>query len=688
MDAFWPEFEKRGYKTIRAFTDQSTFTDDELKEMGMGKVKIQYFRRILRKNAAQNFLSFTQGLLSDDGDVKPAAPDGKFTAEASDSSSPSFLEGALAEGASNVNLLSGPKDVVSENNYADAVNMISAADRGVEVPPKGVLPTGDVRSFDVIERDNLHEFLVTYKLEKFEVTLVAEGLSNLTSLGDKELATNELLAACGLGTLDIRKVRIFISKYQNVNPAAFSLSATESGARSSSDESTLVVGDTVTWKGSDGDLPAGTLGKIVQIYHEDGEAECRFECPTGPKTFTFVLKRLNLVLAAGDAVTWKSSDDELPSGTVGKIAQVFSADGDAECIFETASGPKTFTFSLTRLKRIAPPAIMLSVGDFVTWKGSDDELPEDNKGKVVRVFAKAGEAECVFETAAGPKTFTLAMTRLNRIEAPNDSAEQTALANEIKFREIFAEMLKSSGLNELDKAAFRELVKKLLREDFQGVPEMDWPKDKDLDAAFAATDQNKSGGISVKEFLALIQVIVQGGVKDLGKMKLFSKSLATFKKSYAAALAANTLRAQAVAANKVVKWRRLIVARRAAQALEDMRSFLEPGKLDSVVDVLAARGITSIPTLLDPNQATDAELEACMNKLELRRLRVFLAKHNGVTMHSPASARISSDNAALRASSDMIATSNLMPSRTRRGMVADLFGDVDGASVQRSSLEA
>ena len=79
MDAFWPEFEKRGYKTVRAFTDQSNFSDDELKEMGMGKVKIQYFRRVLKKNAAQNFLSFTQGLLSDDEDAKPTAPDEKFT---------------------------------------------------------------------------------------------------------------------------------------------------------------------------------------------------------------------------------------------------------------------------------------------------------------------------------------------------------------------------------------------------------------------------------------------------------------------------------------------------------------------------------------------------------------------------------------------------------------------------------
>jgi Ca2+-binding EF-hand superfamily protein len=55
MDAFWPEFEKRGYTMFGHFIDPKIFSDDELNDMGMGKVKIQFFRRLLRHGAAQNY---------------------------------------------------------------------------------------------------------------------------------------------------------------------------------------------------------------------------------------------------------------------------------------------------------------------------------------------------------------------------------------------------------------------------------------------------------------------------------------------------------------------------------------------------------------------------------------------------------------------------------------------------------
>jgi len=60
-------------------------------------------------------------------------------------------------------------------------------------------------------------------------------------------------------------------------------------------------------------------------------------------------------LALGDSVTWKGSDDDLPPGTVGKIVKLHPADGDAECLFETPTGgPQTFTFMLNRLDRYPP----------------------------------------------------------------------------------------------------------------------------------------------------------------------------------------------------------------------------------------------------------------------------------------------------------------------------------------------
>lgn len=56
----------------------------------------------------------------------------------------------------------------------------------------------------------------------------------------------------------------------------------------------LALGDFVTWKGNDEDLPPGTIGKIVKLHPEDGDAECLFETPTGgPQTFTFMLNRLD-----------------------------------------------------------------------------------------------------------------------------------------------------------------------------------------------------------------------------------------------------------------------------------------------------------------------------------------------------------------------------------------------------------
>jgi hypothetical protein len=56
-------------------------------------------------------------------------------------------------------------------------------------------------------------------------------------------------------------------------------------------------------------------------------------------------------LIVGDAVTWKGSDEDLPSGSVGKVVKLHPADGDAECVFQTPAGPQAFTFMLDRLDR-------------------------------------------------------------------------------------------------------------------------------------------------------------------------------------------------------------------------------------------------------------------------------------------------------------------------------------------------
>jgi hypothetical protein len=56
----------------------------------------------------------------------------------------------------------------------------------------------------------------------------------------------------------------------------------------------FAVGDCVTWKSADGDLPAGTVGEATAV-HCDGDVESLFPTPAGPAPFTFTSLRLNLV---------------------------------------------------------------------------------------------------------------------------------------------------------------------------------------------------------------------------------------------------------------------------------------------------------------------------------------------------------------------------------------------------------
>ena len=56
MGAFWPEFEKRGHTMFCDFMDSRDFSDDVLQEMGMSKVTIQFFRRLLVHGAVQIYL--------------------------------------------------------------------------------------------------------------------------------------------------------------------------------------------------------------------------------------------------------------------------------------------------------------------------------------------------------------------------------------------------------------------------------------------------------------------------------------------------------------------------------------------------------------------------------------------------------------------------------------------------------
>jgi len=62
---------------------------------------------------------------------------------------------------------------------------------------------------------------------------------------------------------------------------------------------------------------------------------------------------LPLDFGVGDEVCWKGADDDLPEGTPGRVVKVHPQDHDAECVFQTTDGPRTFTFALDRLTLIA-----------------------------------------------------------------------------------------------------------------------------------------------------------------------------------------------------------------------------------------------------------------------------------------------------------------------------------------------
>lgn len=147
----------------------------------------------------------------------------------------------------------------------------------------------------------------------------------------------------------------------------------------------LSIGDLVSWKGADEDVPAGTVGRVYRIFG-DGDVEIAFvgkDSKAPPKLFTFHESRLDLVedpskgeglpmpprtstkrkssfnkdrneppprFAAGDLVTWKGSDADVPEGSVGRIARLFG-DGDIEVAFERSGSaiPHVFTFHESRL---------------------------------------------------------------------------------------------------------------------------------------------------------------------------------------------------------------------------------------------------------------------------------------------------------------------------------------------------
>eukprot|EP00613_Pedinella_sp_CCMP2098_P040952 CAMPEP_0171783772 /NCGR_PEP_ID=MMETSP0991-20121206/61684_1 /TAXON_ID=483369 /ORGANISM="non described non described, Strain CCMP2098" /LENGTH=300 /DNA_ID=CAMNT_0012391957 /DNA_START=3 /DNA_END=902 /DNA_ORIENTATION=+ len=92
---------------------------------------------------------------------------------------------------------------------------------------------------------------------------------------------------------------------------------------------------------------------------------------------------------------------------------------------------------------------------------------------------------------------------------------------------------KEEGSEALSKAAFKSLVKYLMK------GEMKSPSDKDLDSAFVIADEDKGGTVDLNEFLNLYKLIKRGEVVGLGKKSLFGsgKREKSFKQSLKATAA-------------------------------------------------------------------------------------------------------------------------------------------------------
>ena len=87
-------------------------------------------------------------------------------------------------------------------------------------------------------------------------------------------------------------------------------------------------------------------GKAIGIAQRSGRARRRFAREArggGGETGR---------LQPGDEVYWKGSDEQIPRGTLGRVLMLHS-DGDVEVLFVGTGGPAIHTFSALRLERRA-----------------------------------------------------------------------------------------------------------------------------------------------------------------------------------------------------------------------------------------------------------------------------------------------------------------------------------------------
>jgi hypothetical protein len=112
-------------------------------------------------------------------------------------------------------------------------------------------------------------------------------------------------------------------------------------------------------------------------------------------------------LQEGEFVEWRGEDEDLPRGTLGVVQTLFG-DGDVEVVFKGAAEGKAYTLAEARL--LVVPT--LHAGDLVEWLSEDEDLPRGTMGVVVATFSD-GDVEAVFGAKEkGRKLYTFALNRL------------------------------------------------------------------------------------------------------------------------------------------------------------------------------------------------------------------------------------------------------------------------------------
>merc|ERR1711988_829554 len=84
---------------------------------------------------------------------------------------------------------------------------------------------------------------------------------------------------------------------------------------------TWTVGDTVTWTGSNDNIPKGAIGHVLE-NKKFGLVRCEFQ--KGPFNFhTNELRQWSAdrTWTVGDTVTWTGSNDNIPEGAIGHVLE-------------------------------------------------------------------------------------------------------------------------------------------------------------------------------------------------------------------------------------------------------------------------------------------------------------------------------------------------------------------------------